>query len=223
MGIAWLTDGAEIVAIGILNFVIVNVVWFRPLSEVGLMGSALFAGFFIGSLLSGAIADKYGRKNPFLIYMVLIFITGAASAAAPNFAFLLVTRAMFGLVVGLIAPASASMLTEITPKKLRGINFVIVSSLFTVGELLAVIIAASLKVEERGSEKWRALLIWVSLPAILSLVIGWKFLDESPRYALMKDADKGLNIFRRMFRMNKKAELYVSPSEKEQAEKWVAS
>mmetsp|Transcript_17372 Transcript_17372/g.15290 ORF Transcript_17372/g.15290 Transcript_17372/m.15290 type:complete len:188 (+) Transcript_17372:404-967(+) len=187
------------------------------------MGSALFAGFFIGSLLSGAIADKYGRKNPFLIYMVLIFITGAASAAAPNFAFLLVTRAMFGLVVGLIAPASASMLTEITPKKLRGINFVIVSSLFTVGELLAVIIAASLKVEERGSEKWRALLIWVSLPAILSLVIGWKFLDESPRYALMKDADKGLNIFRRMFRMNKKAELYVSPSEKEQAEKWVAS
>jgi len=202
------------VAIGILNYVIVHVVWFRPMSEVGLMGSGLFIGFFLGSVFSGSLADRYGRKTPFLVYMILILVTGIGSAAAPNFPVLLVTRALFGVVVGLNLPTCASVLAEVTPKEQRGRNYVLVSTLFTVGEILAVVIAAALKVEEVGSERWRALLVWVSVPALIAFFVGIKWLDESPRYMLTKNAEKGLDIFRRMYRMNKKAELYISPQEK---------
>lgn len=176
VGISWITDGGEIVAIGILNYVVVHVVWFRSISEVSLMGSGLFAGFLLGSLLSGPIADKYGRKTPFLWYMLLFFLTGIASAAAPDFPILLITRSLFGLVVGLLVPASASMVTEITPRKYRGINFILICSLFTLGEIIAVIIAATLKVEEVNSENWRVLLIWVSIPALIAYFVGMKML-----------------------------------------------
>ena len=213
ISIFWLCDGAEIIAVSLLSYVFVHVVWFRSLEEVSLLGSALFAGFFLGSLISGWLTTSFGRRKPFLALLMLVFILGILSAVSPNFEFLLITRGLYGITVGVLSPLSSSMITEITPKAKRGINFVIISAFFTIGEIIAIFLAAVLNIEEKGSEAWRVLLIWASVPALISFILGLKYLEESPRYELTQDANRGIAIFNKMNRINKGADLQLRNSE----------
>ena len=148
----WLCDGAEVIAIALLSYVLKNVIWFKDPSEISLLASSIFAGFLVGSLLSGWITTAFGRKKPFLILLVLVFMLGILSAFSPSYIYLLVTRAIYGVVVGVLSPLSSSMIAEITPKNRRGVSFVLISSFFTVGELIAILVGATLKVDEPGSD-----------------------------------------------------------------------
>jgi len=223
ISVFWICDGGEVIALSLLNYILVHVVWHLDLNEVGLIGSTIFGGFFIGSLISGPITIHFGRRKPFLIYMILVFVLGVLSAASPNFTWLVVTRGLYGILVGILSPLTSTMVTEITPKTKRGINFVLVTVFFTIGEIIAIFLAAALKVEETGSEKWRGLLIWVSIPALVSLILGYKYLEESPRYCLTKDANEGLRVLNLMHKINKKVELPLSDDEKEQLFNYVES
>jgi len=220
VGIAYLTDGAEVLTIALLNYVVVHSVWHRSLDDVGLMGSLIFAGFFIGSLLSGPISDKYGRKYPFLSYLLLMFGTGVASALAPNWEVLLWTRALFGIVIGLLSPTATSVVTEVTPRQRRGIAFIIVSSLFTFGELFSTFLGQIMHVETSESA-WRALLIWSSVPALVAFVLGWIFLKESPRHKILQNADEGIQVFKHMYRTNHGYEFQIGEYEREKLNEWV--
>jgi len=220
ISVFWLCDGAEVIALSLLNYILVHVVWFVDLNDIGMLGSAIFGGFFLGSIISGPISSAYGRRKPFLIYMILVFALGVLSALAPNFTFLLVTRALYGVLVGILSPLTSSMITEITPKAKRGINFVFVSTFFTVGEVIAIFLASVLKVEE-NTTRWRGLLIWASVPALISLALGCKFLEESPRYLLLKDADKGIHVLNLMHRANKKTDLHLTDTENEEIHNFV--
>lgn len=213
--IFWLCDGAEVIALSLLSYVLVNVTWFESPNNVSLLASGIFAGFFVGCLISGWLATAFGRKKPFLILLVLVFILGVLSAASPDLTILLVTRSIYGITVGILAPLSLSMVLEITPKAKRGISFVIISSFFTVGEIVAIFIGVGLKVEE-NPDGWRYLLVWASAPALVSFVLGLLFLQESPRYKLLKDTDEALEIFNGMNIVNNKAKLELSKEEHQQ-------
>lgn len=219
--IFWLCDGAEIIALSLLNYVLVNVVWFRDLNDLSLLGSALFGGYFVGSIITGPITTYFGRRKPFLVYMILVFLLGVLSAISPNFTFLVVTRSLYGVLVGILSPLTSSMVAEITPKASRGLYFVVMSAFFTVGEAIAVFIGALLQVEEKGSENWRFLLIWVSVPPLISLVLGLKYLEESPRYHLMTDADEGVRVLNLMHKTNHNSTLSLSANEFQQIQRYV--
>ena len=221
ISVFWICDGGEVIALSLLNYVLVHVVWHLELNEVGMIGSVIFGGFFLGSLISGPITTCFGRRKPFLIYMILIFVLGVLSAVSPDFKWLLVTRGLYGILVGILAPLTSTMITEITPKSKRGINFVLVTVFFTIGEITAIILASFLKVEEPGSNKWRALLIWVSLPALVSLILGYKYLEESPRYLLTKNAEEGIRVLNVMHRVNKRTDLPLTDDEREQVHNYV--
>ena len=148
VGIASLTDGAEMITISLLNYVIVNVEFYRDLTDVGVMGTAIFAGFFLGSAVGGSISDKYGRRKPFIFYMFLILASGLLSAIAQSFYFLVATRTVFGLTIGMIIPSGSTMVTEVLPRKRRGHNFILVSMGFSFGEIIGILIGWALEVEQ---------------------------------------------------------------------------
>lgn len=220
IGIAWFTDGAQVLALAILNYVIVSVVWFENIDDVGLLGFFVFAGFFIGSLASGIISDKYGRKKPFLIYAFSMFLMGLGSALAPNFAILSLTRFIFGIFVGLVTPCSYSYQIEISARKSRGAACILLGSLFSFGELFTILIAWLLAVEQKGNTSWRAMMIWTSIPGLISAIIGYLYLDESPRYALQKSANEGIKVIQNMFYKNHGYELKISDYERDKLNEW---
>lgn len=96
---------------------------------------------------------------------------------------LAVFRALFGCAVGIISPLASTLLSEITPKHIRGRVLVFYSLFFTLGELLTVLVAF-LTLNDLNSGNWRALIVWSSIPGIITFIFCYFYLEESPRYLL---------------------------------------
>ena len=84
IGIYWICDGAEVMGLSLINYVMVNVFWFRSPTDISMLGSCLFGGYLIGSLIIGPITKYFGRRKPFLVFMALIFILGVKHRALIN-------------------------------------------------------------------------------------------------------------------------------------------
>lgn len=89
--------------------------------QKALIISILSAGTVLGSLCAGNCADKFGRKLTTQIGC-LVYIAGVImQTASQSVGLLTAGRAVAGLGVGLVSATVIMYLSEITPKKIRGI------------------------------------------------------------------------------------------------------
>lgn len=102
--------------------------------QVSLLGSLVYLGYMAGSLLSGFIADRYGRKNPIIISSFVMFLLALAGAFMPEYISYTVLRMLLVACVGFIIPVAFSMLAENTPVKQRGVVLAIIGLFYTAGE-----------------------------------------------------------------------------------------
>lgn len=220
LGVHYLCDGAEAIAISLLN-VVLQQYWDLSDAEVSSLGSAVFFGCFIGTIVSGTLSDNIGRKQIFMVNLGISFCASLISAFAPNFSFMLLCRAIYGLTVGCMMPCFAAYMTEITPGDMRGKALAIVASLFTVGELIAWILSLFC-LDSYTSGNWRLMLFWVALPNFISLVVAFYYLEESPRFAIFQDLDKGLEILNKMHKLNHKGrELKLDSEDRNRLKNWI--
>src|SRR5580693_2939514 len=90
-GMGFFTDAYDLFVIGIV-VALLQPEWNLSTSQVSLLNSATLAASAVGAIVFGRIADILGRKKIYG-YEVLILAAGAiASAFAPNYTFLLVSR-----------------------------------------------------------------------------------------------------------------------------------
>ena len=219
LGIYFIVDGAEVMALSFLNVVLKNA-WNLSDLQTGMIGTVIFAGFFIGSILSGPIADRFGRRILYIWAINACFITGILSALSPNFYFFLLTRSLFGVSVGILAPLTATMLIEITPMEYRGRWVIWISGFFTIGEIIAIFVAY-LTLDSSTPGNWRLLVVWITFPVILSAFFSIRYLKESPRFTLFKNFDEGLDILNRMNIINHNYPLEIEVEDKVKLQNWV--
>lgn len=181
LSIFFLADGAEMIVISLVVSKLEDI-WDLSSTQKGFIGSAVFIGFFTGALLGGKLSDNWGRKPTFILGGSLVLFFGMISAFSPNYGFLVLIRAMFGMGVGISIPPSTSLLAEITPTKFRSTMLTIVWLFFPIGEILAIVIAKWLLPKEDG---WRYLLFGIACPSFFCLAISF-FLIESPRFLFIK-------------------------------------
>jgi len=221
VGIYSMCDGAEVIALSFIN-VVLKTEWGLSDDQISLIGSCLFAGFFFGSVVSGLISDNYGRKNIFLISTLGLVVVGNVSAFSPNYTYFLIFRTIYGFFIGILAPLMAVMIMEITEVKWRGRMFVIVSSLFTVGELMGWVVAY-FTLSSYATGDWRILLMWVTIPALVSFVAGLFLLDESPRFLLFDDFEKGVELLNKMYKTNhNNEEKNMTQEEKDELQHYIS-
>ena len=113
VGLGWMFDAMDT---GIIAFIMTKLVhdWSLTPVESGWIVSIGFVGMAIGAVFSGALADRFGRKNVFASTMVLYSIATALCAFAPNLTVLLVCRFLVGLGLGgqlPVAPFSGWLLS----------------------------------------------------------------------------------------------------------------
>ena len=72
----------------------------------------------IGAFLFGAMADRYGRRIPLMIDVILYSVLELASGFAPTLTVFLVLRALFGVAMGGEWGLGASLALESTPASL---------------------------------------------------------------------------------------------------------
>ncbi len=151
----------------------------------GLVVSAVLMGALIGAIASGRLADRFGRKR-LLIVDALIFIIGTlGSSLASDIIFLVLSRIVVGVAIGIASYIAPLYISEIAPAKYRGALVSLNQLAITIGILLSYIVDAYFASEQ----SWRMMLGLGIAPALL-LFIGMLFLPFSPRWLMAQGREK---------------------------------
>jgi len=131
----------------------------------------------LGALIFGWLGDRYGRRVPLMIDVVLYSLLELLTAFAPTFAVFLVLRSLYGIAMGGEWGLGAALAMESLPPHRRGLFSGILQEGYMVGYLLAAL--ANLAVFTLTPWGWRALFALGALPALLVFYIR-AHVRESP-------------------------------------------
>jgi len=122
----------------------------------------------IGALIFGLLTDRYGRRIPLMANVVFFSVIELLCGFSPNLRFFLVMRALYGIGMGGEWGIGASLAMESVPPKLRGIFSGILQSGYSVGYLLAAVVARFVL----PTWGWRPMFWLGGLPALLAFYIA---------------------------------------------------
>jgi EmrB/QacA subfamily drug resistance transporter len=126
-------------------------------------------------ILSGALADKYGRRRIFLSGLAVFGVTSVLCGLAPNMEFLVVARLLQGVGGALLVPGSLAIITAAFDGAARARAFgmwaAATSALLIFGPMIGGILVDVIS--------WRMAFL-INLPfAILALYGAWRYIPES--------------------------------------------
>ncbi len=116
----------------------------------------------VGGFVFGLMADRYGRRLPLMINIGFFAVAEIVTGLAPNYATLMIVRALFGVVMGGNWGVGTSLAMEGVPVGKRGM----LSGLLQEGYAAGYVLAALAFLFLFGRVGWRPLFFLGSLPAI---------------------------------------------------------
>jgi len=122
----------------------------------------------VGALIFGLMTDRYGRRIPLMTNVVFFSVVELACGFSPNLTFFLVMRALYGIGMGGEWGIGASLAMESVPPRLRGILSGILQSGYSLGYILAAIVARFVL----PAWGWRPMFWLGGLPALLAFYIS---------------------------------------------------
>lgn len=180
-GLAWMFDAMDV---GILSFVIAALAadWALTPGQMGWIGSVNSIGMAVGAFVFGILADRVGRKNVFILTLVLFSLASGLSAATTGLAAFLVLRFIVGAGLGGELPVASTLVSESVGAKERGRVVVLLESFWAAGWLIAALISYFV-IPEYG---WRIALILTALPAFYAIYLRIH-LPDSPEFTAKKE------------------------------------
>ncbi|WP_026196167.1 MFS transporter [Corynebacterium lubricantis] len=148
--------------------------WGISAAQAGLIGSSGLVGMMLGAMVFGVLADRFGRKNILVFAVVLFSLATIACALAPTPVLFAVFRFLTGLGIGGILPTIIAMLTDYAPKNLANRFVAIVMCFFSVGGILAALVAMAVL----PHFSWHAVYLVGGIPLLLLPVMARYFVDS---------------------------------------------
>ncbi|TAK74674.1 MAG: sugar porter family MFS transporter [Gammaproteobacteria bacterium] len=143
-----------------------------------LIVSSVLLGAMAGSLCSGQLTDRYGRKPVILIISSLFIIGTLIASLAPNVQTILIGRLCIGIAIGIGSYTAPLYIAEVAPLELRGGLVSFNQLAITIGIMCSYFINYLFTNTEAS---WRWMFLIGIIPAVL-LFFGMFFLPESPRW-----------------------------------------
>ena len=177
-GIGWALDAMDI---GLVSFIIaaLAVHWDLDKSTTSWIASVGFIGMAIGASLAGLLADKIGRRQVFAATLLLYGVATGASALVTSVGALMVFRFIVGLGLGGELPVASTLVSEFSPRHVRGRMVVLLEAFWAVGWILAAVIGTF--VVAGYDNGWRYGLALGAVPALYALYVRLG-LPESVRF-----------------------------------------
>ncbi|WP_338538680.1 MFS transporter [Janibacter terrae] len=167
-GTGWALDAMDV---GLISFVIVVLTqqWGLTTTERSWIVTTGFVGMALGATLGGRLADRFGRRTVFAATLVVYGLATGASALVGGIAVFLVLRFLVGLGLGAELPVASTLVSELSPTRIRGRLVVVLESFWAVGWILAAVIG--FYVVPRGEDGWRWALVLGLVPAVYAVVV----------------------------------------------------
>jgi sugar porter (SP) family MFS transporter len=163
-------------------------------AQIGWANSCALIGCLVGSLLAGAMSDKFGRKRLLILSALLFAVTSVGNGLAHNFSVFIAWRMLGGVAIGLASSLSPMYISEVAPAQMRGKLVSINQLTIVIGILLAQVINWYLvrdlpagatdefiKNSWFGQQGWRWMFGLTAVPSVLFL-LGMFLVPESPRW-----------------------------------------
>ena len=170
--------------------------FFRLESEqlIGWANSCALLGCLVGSVLSGAMADRLGRKKLLIASAMLFAVSSVLTGWAPTFPQFVLWRIAGGVAIGIASNVSPIYIAEISPAQWRGRLVAMNQLTIVVGILAAQIVnwtiaeavpagatAEMIRISWNGQYGWRWMFTAVAIPSLVFLA-GALAVPESPRW-----------------------------------------
>jgi len=169
---------------------------FFGLSGLASFVAATFAGLFIGTLVFGFAADRFGRRAIFT-YSLLWYTAGTVVMACQGTtAGILTWRLIAGVGIGVELVTIDTYIAELMPKEIRGRAFAVNQVVqFTAIPVVALVSWLLVPLAPLGIDGWR----WVVLLGSVSAILVWfirRGIPESPRWLIARgrlaDAERAI-------------------------------
>jgi putative MFS transporter len=191
-GLGWMADAMNVAALGLVLPLILSDLGLSR-AEGGAIASATFLGFMVGAILTGKLADVFGRRT-LLIANILLFSAAAVGVGfAQNYWMLVGLRFVQGIGMGGEFPIISTYLNELAPRRYRDRLVGLTSAFFAYAFALVPLIGLFL-VPLLG---WRGLFWTLVLPVVFAI---WarRSLPESPiflaRQGKSREAEEALRV-----------------------------
>lgn len=164
---------------------------------MGLIGAGALFGILFGSLLTGIIIDRLGRRGAYAFVSMIILGLSVLQFFISDPALLVAVRFLLGMCVGADYTVGVSLLSEWTPEKIRTKMMSWLMAAWTFGYIIsyfAGFFIASLG--DLGDDGWRWIISSSAVLAAITLIVRLGS-PESPSWTLAKKgADAALKLVR---------------------------
>jgi MFS transporter, putative metabolite:H+ symporter len=185
IGIGMFFDGFDIYIAGtVLGATVASK--FATLTDGKWFVSMTFVGMTIGSLATGFLGDRFGRRFTYQVNLMVFGLASLAAALAPNMWVLIACRFVMGIGLGAENVVGYSTLTEFVPPAARGR----MQGIMTVFVVCGLPVSSLLGWALVPVATWRVMFVIGGLGAIAVWYVR-KALPESPRWlaATGRDAE----------------------------------
>lgn len=170
-----LLDGLDLQIVGYLGPALAQA-WQLTPTDLGRIFSASLLGMMAGLLVSGPLADRYGRRPVIALSAALLGVATILTAAAPNPAQLLACRLVAGLGLGGTLPNALALTGDFCPQRWRARLLTLMFTGFSLGAILGGGLAAAI-VARYG---WRPVFVLAgALPLCFAPLLA-RWLPEAP-------------------------------------------
>jgi len=168
----------------------------------GWANSCALVGCLIGSIASGVLSDRFGRKRLLLAAATLFAVSSVLTGWAYTFSAFVLWRILGGVAIGMASNLSPMYIAEVSPAAWRGRLVSMNQLTIVVGILLAQIVnwlvaeavpqdatAEMIRQSWNGQFGWRWMFTAVAVPAVVFFAFGL-FVPESPRWLVQQRQDE---------------------------------
>jgi MFS transporter, putative metabolite:H+ symporter len=144
--------------------------------------AALFSGLFLGTMLFGFVADRFGRRTVFTISLLWYSAASIVMAFQSDAGGLYLWRFIAGIGIGVELVTIDTYISEFVPKGLRGRAFALNQVIqFSVVPVVAFLSYRLVPLDPYGLSGWRWVVLIGSVGALAVWVIRRR-VPESPRW-----------------------------------------
>ncbi len=139
----------------------------------GVVGAASLAGILVGASALGGLADRFGRREMFIVEMAIFVAFLILTALSPSFPVLVICLFGMGVALGCDYPTAHVVISESIPSSFRGRLVLAAFGFQAVGALAGTIIGFLILRSDESIADWRIMYGTAIIPAIL--VLGARF------------------------------------------------
>ncbi|MDX2357993.1 MFS transporter [Dietzia sp. PP-33] len=155
--------------------------WSLSTVETGLLTAAPLAGIMVGATALGGLSDRFGRRQMFLVEMVLFTLFVLGATVAPGFVVFLICLFGMGIALGCDYPTAHTMISETQSTASRGQKVLSAFAFQAVGAVAGTLVGVAILTPTDSLDSWRLMFGVVVVPAAL-VAVGRLFIVQSPHW-----------------------------------------